>query len=94
MNAFPLTCSWLVLSVIVALILFVFYMTFVPGLPIKPGWTLKYWASIATRRMLMEVLPNTLIVGFGTVLVVTFFALPLAWLLNRTVFHCGMCLSP
>ena len=83
-NGLPLVCSWFVISIITALVLFVFYMTFVPGLPTEPGWTLKHWAGVATPRMLTEVLPNTLIVGFGTVLVVTFFALPLAWLLNRT----------
>jgi len=38
----------------------------------------------ASSDMLTEVVPNTLIVGFGTVIVATFFALPLAWLLNRT----------
>ncbi len=83
-NGLPLACSWFISSLVLALMTFVFYMTFVPGLPTEAGWTLKHWASIATPRMLTEVLPNTLIVGFGTILVVTFFALPLAWLLNRT----------
>jgi len=83
-NGVPLACSWFVLSIIVALLLFVLYMTFVPGLPTEPGLTLEHWINIASPDMLTEVIPNTLVVGFGTVLVATFFALPLAWLLNRT----------
>jgi len=83
-NLLPLVCSWFVLSFVVALLLFVLYMTFVPGLPTEPGMTLEHWANIASPDMLTKIIPNTLIVGFGTVLVATFFALPLAWLLNRT----------
>ncbi|MEE9145154.1 MAG: hypothetical protein V3U06_10355, partial [Candidatus Binatia bacterium] len=59
-------------------------MTFVPGLPTEPGFTLEHWTGIVSSYMVKKVLPNTLIVGFVTILVVTFFALPLAWLLNRT----------
>lgn len=83
-HGLPLVCSWLILSFIVALLLFVFYMTFVPGLPTEPGLTLKHWVNIAHSRMFTEVVPNTVIVGFGAVLVSTCFSLPLAWLLNRT----------
>jgi len=83
-HGLPLVCSWLILSFIVALLLFVFYMTFVPGLPTEPGLTLQHWVNIAHSRMLTEVVPNTVIVGFGAVLVSTCFSLPLAWLLNRT----------
>jgi ABC-type spermidine/putrescine transport system permease subunit I len=80
----PLVFSGLILSAIVALLLFIFYMTFVPGLPTKPGLTLQHWTDVASSYMLTEVIPNTLIVGIGTVLVASFFSLPLAWLLNRT----------
>ncbi len=83
-NQLPLACSWFVLSFIIALFLFVFYLTFVPGLPTEPGLTLENWTNIASSRMVTRIIPNTLIVGFGTVLVAAFFALPLAWLLNRT----------
>jgi len=83
-SGLPLVCSWLILSLVVALGLFILYMTFVPGLPTDPGFTLEHWTDIVSSRMLTKILPNTLIVGFGTVLVATFFALPLAWLLNRT----------
>ncbi|MEE9143640.1 MAG: hypothetical protein V3U06_02590, partial [Candidatus Binatia bacterium] len=36
-NSLPLVCSLLVLSFVVGLLLFVLYMTFVPGLPTEPG---------------------------------------------------------
>lgn len=83
-DKFPVACAWFILSFVVALLLFILYMTFVPGLPTDPGLTLDNWTQIASTRMLTEILPNTLIVGFGTVFVASFFALPLAWLLNRT----------
>ena len=84
LNKLPHLCSWLILSVVVVLVLFVLYMTFVPGLPTEPGFTLEHWTGIVSSHMVTKVIPNTLIVGFVTILVVTFFALPLAWLLNRT----------
>lgn len=83
-NLVPLTSSWFVLSLVVGLLGFVFYMTFVPGLPTDPGWTLAHWTNVMSARMVAKVIPNTIVVGFGTILVATFFALPLAWLLNRT----------
>lgn len=83
-NLVPLTSSWLVLLLVVGLLLFVLYMTFVPGLPMDPGWTLAHWTNVMSSRMLTKVIPNTAIVGLGTIVVAAFFALPLAWLLNRT----------
>ena len=84
-SAIPLVCAWLILSLVLALVIFVIYMTFVPGLPTEPGLTLQHWRNIASNdRLIGEVIPNTLIVGFGTILVASFFALPLSWLLNRT----------
>lgn len=84
LSGLPLLSSYLVLSVVVALLLFTLYMTFVPSLPTEPGYTLGHWANIFHVRMLTEVVPNTLIVGVGATLVASIFALPLAWLLNRT----------
>jgi len=80
----PLACSWFILSGIIVLLLFVFYMTFVPGLPTEPGFTLQHWANVLSARLMTRVIPNTAIVGFGAILVSASFALPLAWLLNRT----------
>lgn len=82
----PVAFSWIVLGLILALVLFVLYMTFVPGLPTVPGWTLDHWKSIGRAYIVTKVIPNTLIVGVGTVLVGTGFATPLAWLLHRTAF--------
>lgn len=84
LDTIPLVCSWLLLSVVVILLAFVLYMTFVPGLPTEPGFTLQHWSNLASSRLLTRVIPNTAIVGFGTIVVGAFFALPLAWLLNRT----------
>lgn len=83
-DAIPLACSWLLLSVVGALLAFVLYMTFVPGLPTEPGFTLRHWSNLASSRLLTSVIPNTVIVGFGTIFIGGFFGLPLAWLLNRT----------
>ena len=77
-------CAALVVGVILALLAFIVYMTFVPSLPTEPGFTLAHWANLLSPRFLTVVLPNTAIVGFGTIAVGSFFALPLAWLLNRT----------
>jgi iron(III) transport system permease protein len=79
-----LLCASFALSFVAVLLVFVLYMTFVPGLPIDPGLTLAHWAGIVDRRMFSEVIPNTLVVGIGTVLVATCFAFPISWLLNRT----------
>ncbi|MBI2997100.1 MAG: iron ABC transporter permease [Deltaproteobacteria bacterium] len=84
----PLALSWIVLSAIVALSLFVLYMTFVPGVPTDPGYTLDHWKNIARPFLLTKVIPNTVIVGVGTVVVAVFFAGPLAWLLTRTTLPC------
>ena len=83
-NLLPLACAALVVGVILALLAFIVYMTFVPSLPTEPGFTLAHWANLLSPRFLTVVLPNTAIVGFGTIAVGSFFALPLAWLLNRT----------
>jgi iron(III) transport system permease protein len=64
--------------------LFILYMTFVPTLPTVPGFTLRHWAELARPFVLTTVIPNTLVVALGTVIVSTCFAVPLAWLLNAT----------
>lgn len=84
LHAIPLALSWLILGGILILSLVVLYMSFVPGLPTQPGFTLQHWANAVRPYVMRRVLPNTLIVGAGTVIVALFFAGPLAWLLNRT----------
>ena len=83
-DALPLAFSWVILTLVLILLAFVLYMTFVPSLPTEPGFTLKHWSNVASSRLLTRVVPNTAIVGFGAISVAAFFALPLAWLLNRT----------
>lgn len=80
----PLACSALALSGIVVLVLFVLYMTFVPGLPTELGFTLNHWKIVFSGRLWAQVIPNTAIIGLGAILVSISFALPLSWLLNRT----------
>lgn len=83
-NLLPLSVSGLALVLLSGLILFVLYMTFVPGLPMEPGFTLSHWRNIFRPYVLREVIPNTAIVGVGAVFVALFFGCPLAWILNRT----------
>jgi len=71
-------------AVVVLLALFVIYMSFVSGLATKPNFTLQNYADAFDLYLLREVLPNTAIVGIGTVAMVLFFSVPLAWLLHRT----------
>ena len=75
--ALPLVCSGGALFGIVALLVFVLYMTFVPGLPTEPGFTLRHWGRALDSRLWTTVIPNTLIVGFGAILVASF--LPYRW---------------
>jgi iron(III) transport system permease protein len=59
-------------------------MTFIPGLPFEANLSFNNYADVLNGRLLLEIIPNTIFVGVGTCAVALFFALPLAWLLNRT----------
>jgi iron(III) transport system permease protein len=83
-NAIAHFFAWLICGAIVILTLCTFWMTFIPGLPFNPGWTLSNYSDVLTSSLFTEVLPNTLLVGFGTTAMALFFGIPLAWLLNRT----------
>jgi iron(III) transport system permease protein len=76
--------AWPALGLTLFLSFFVLYMTFVPGLPSAPGLTLKHWANLSDSYLYTRILPNTGIVGIGTVLITLLFACPMAWFLNRT----------
>jgi iron(III) transport system permease protein len=80
----PLIAGWTLLGFITALLIFIVYMTFVPGLPTDGGWTLVNWESLATPYFLTRVLPNTVLLGLGSICIATLFGLPIAWLVNRT----------
>jgi iron(III) transport system permease protein len=66
------------------LVVFTLYMTFVQGLPTEPGYTIEHWLRVARPYLLFTVIPNTLIVASGTVVVSLGFGIPLSWLINRT----------
>jgi len=76
--------AWLPLALVVALTLLIFYLSFIPRLPTEPGFTLDHWRGITGGYIVQKVIPNTFGLGVGALAVALFFALPLAWLLNRT----------
>lgn len=76
--------AWLPLGSIVALTALIVYFSFIPRLPTEPGFTLEHWQGITGSYILRKVIPNTVGLGAGAVAVTLFFAVPLAWLLNRT----------
>ncbi len=80
----PLISTALLLAVILGLLAFIVYMTFVPGLPTQGGFTLDHWARLVSSRLVTRVVPNTILVGLIACAVATLFSLPLAWFLNRT----------
>jgi iron(III) transport system permease protein len=80
----PMLLAWPALGLTLLLSLFVLFMTFLPGLPTEPSFTLANWARLADPYLYAKVLPNTAVVGVGTVLVSLLFAAPLAWLIGRT----------
>jgi iron(III) transport system permease protein len=80
----PLFFALTACGVVVLLGLFVVWMSFVAGLPTEPVYTVQNYTDAFDGYLLRRVLPNTLSVGFGTVCVVLFFSVPLAWLLHRT----------
>ena len=80
----PLFFAWFACGVVVFLVAFVVYMTFNTGLPTTPNLSFRNYADAFDSYLVRQVIPNTAIVGLGTVAVVLFFSVPLAWLLHRT----------
>lgn len=80
----PLAISAPMLLLVPFLVVFTLYMTFVQGLPIEPGYTLRHWLEVTRPYVLLTVIPNTLIVAFGSVLISLGFGVPLSWFINRT----------
>lgn len=79
-----LISAWTLLGLIIALLIFVIYMSFVPGLPTDGGWTLDNWANLTSPWFLTQVLPNTVFLGIGSITLAALFGVPIAWILNRT----------
>lgn len=83
-NALPAFVTWSVAGFILLLLAIVLWMTFIPGLPGEPGWTLDNYREVWTDARVRRVVFNTIFVGLGTVLVTLFFSIPMAWLIHRT----------
>jgi iron(III) transport system permease protein len=79
----PLAISTPMLVLVPLLVVFTLYMTFVEGLPTEPGYTTGHWVEVTRPYVLFTVIPNTLIVAFGSVVVSLGFGIPLSWLINR-----------
>jgi iron(III) transport system permease protein len=79
-----LVSVWGLLALVIFLLAFIVYMSFVPGLPTDGGWTLDNWQQLGSTHFLTRVLPNTALLGLGSIMVAGAFGLPIAWLLNRT----------
>jgi iron(III) transport system permease protein len=80
----PLFFACIACGVVVLLVLFVVWMSFVAGVPTDPDYTLQNYTDAFDGYLIQRVVPNTVVVGLGTVAVVLFFSVPLAWLLHRT----------
>ncbi|MDP2645175.1 MAG: iron ABC transporter permease [Desulfobacterales bacterium] len=72
-------------AVICLLTAVIVWSTFLKGLPgFSAPFTLDNYTDVFFYPVTPQALRNTLILGFGTVAVAIFFALPAAWLLHRT----------
>lgn len=83
-NKIPLFFGWLLCGLILFLVLVVLAASFIVDLPINSRLSLGNYHSALDGYLFVEVLPNTLAIGLGTVAIALFFSVPLAWLLNRT----------
>lgn len=83
-NFVPACIAWFAAAVVIVLALSVLWSSFLPGLPVDPGFTLKNYTDVFRQGRLPLILLNTAVVGAGTTLLVIFFAVPVAWLLHRT----------
>lgn len=80
----PLFFAWFACGVVLLLVGFVVWMSFVEGSPIHASLTFDNYSEAFDSYLFQRVIPNTVVVGLGTVAVVLFFSVPLAWLLHRT----------
>ena len=78
-----LILAWSAGGLIIFAALFSVWMTFKPRLPVNAGYTFENYTHVFDRYLL-EVIPNTLLLGFGVVAFTVFWGVSLAWLLNRT----------
>jgi iron(III) transport system permease protein len=76
--------SWVVAAFILALLGLIVWMSFIPGLPGDPGITIENYTDILGHSTAYIAFFNSLIVGAGTVAINLLFAVPMAWLVERT----------
>lgn len=83
-NTIPALFSGAICSVILFLAMMVLVASFIVDFPVESRISLENYSSVLNDYFFSEVLPNTLVVGLGTVAVSLLFGIPLAWLLHRT----------
>lgn len=72
-------------AVICVLIAVIIWSTFLEGMPgVRATFTLNNYSDVILYPITPQAALNTLMLGLGTVVVATFFAVPAAWLLHRT----------
>jgi iron(III) transport system permease protein len=83
-NAAAFFFAWLICFAVLVVASIILWSSFNPGRPFEFRFGLDNYIKVLDRSLLTEVIPNTVLVGLGTVATVLFFGFPLAWLLNRT----------
>jgi hypothetical protein len=83
-NAAAFFFAWLIGFAVLAVSLVILWTSFNPGRPFELRFGFDNYIKALDQSLFAEVLPNTILVGLGTVATVFFFGFPLAWLLNRT----------
>jgi iron(III) transport system permease protein len=80
----PALIAWATAAVILVLVGLVVWMSFSPGVPGEPGFTLNNYLALLGQPRLVTAVLNTLQLGIGTLLVASLFGIPIAWLIART----------
>jgi iron(III) transport system permease protein len=83
-NATAYFFAWVICVAVLAVSLVILWASFNPGRPFELRFGLDNYFRALDHSLFTEVIPNTVLVGLGTVATVLFFGFPLAWLLNRT----------
>src|SRR5262245_10070178 len=83
-NAVAFLFACLICLAVLTVSLVILWASFNPGRPFELRLGLDNYIKALDHSLFTEVIPNTVLVGLGTVATVLFFGFPLAWLLNRT----------
>lgn len=79
----PVFFAVLSCGIVVFLLGIILWMTFKPGLPIDPGYSLINYQQVLADRF-WQLIWNTSLIGVGTTLLALFWAVPMAWFIHRT----------